>query len=202
VQVVPPGPDKRPLPPHENFPGYFSFLLVHMSGGTIAMLTMCLQLWPWLREHHPKWHRVSGRLYILGTLIGASAGLTIVWWAPQPGKVGAVCMLLFWLGTTITAYVAARQGNFARHRRFMLYSFAVAANNIWAIGTQMILTALHINIGYIYFAEFARWIPWVGNVFLVQWWLDRTANRPAPKPSGIESEPTAEQPLVPTSRAA
>jgi hypothetical protein len=172
--------DQLLLPPHADFPPYFPLLITHMSGGTLAMLTMCLQLWPWLRVHHPKAHRVTGLVYIAGAVIGGSAGLVIVWWAPASGKLGGVCMLLFWVTVTISAYVAARRGNYVAHRRFMLYSFAVVANNFWAFFSYLAIQKLGIVINPVYFLEYERWIPWVGNLMLVQWWLYRTARLRTP----------------------
>jgi hypothetical protein len=176
--------EQRPLPPHDNFPLYYPLLVIHMIAGAITMLTVCLQVWPWLRQHHPKVHRVSGRVYLLATLVSGGLGLVIVWWAPQAGKVGALCLLLFWLATSAAAYRAVRRGDYVRHRRYMLYSFAVATNNIVAFFGLLVIQALKIPLDMAYYAEAARWIPWVGNVMLVQWWLYRTARRPAPVPSG------------------
>jgi uncharacterized membrane protein len=171
------------LPPHEGFTAYYPLLITHMAAGTVAILTMVLQVWPWLRLRYPKVHRVSGRIYILGTVVSALAGLVIVWWAPQPGKLGGVCMLLFWLWVTTAALVYARRGQWGKHRRFMLYSFAIPLNNLWAFGAYYVLSKFQIEVDFNYFLEYSRWIPWVGNLMLVQWWLYRTARRPAPMPS-------------------
>lgn len=178
--------DQILLPPHANFPPYFPLLITHMSGGTLAMLTMVLLLWPWLRENRPRWHRVAGRIYVTGSVIGGSAGLVIVWFAPQSGKLGGVCMLTFWVATTLRAYVAAVRGNHVVHRRFMLYSFAVVANNFWAFGAFLLVQALHIPVATTYLLEFERWLPWVGNVMLVQWWLYRTARLRTPYSVALE----------------
>lgn len=186
AQVVGVPADQRPLPPHDDFPAYYPLLVVHMIGGTVAMFTMCLQLWPWLRQHHPRVHRVSGRLYVSGTIVSAVLGLIVVWWAPQPGKLGGVCMLLFWLVATVAAFRAIRRRNFVAHRRYMLYSFAVAANNLWAFFILMAIKALEIPLDMAYFAEGARWITWVGNLMLVQWWLYRTARRPKSRASIVD----------------
>lgn len=172
--------DQAPLQPHQGFPLYYPFLIVHISAGTVAMLTMVPQVWPWLRLHHPKAHRVIGRVYVIAAVVAATMALTIVWWAPKSGKVGALCLALFWLVSTVAAYRAARRGDFVKHRRFMLYSFAIATNNMWAAYSLMVMLALRIPVDPVYYAEAARWIPWVGNLMLVQWWLYRTARRQSP----------------------
>ncbi|MBE1489757.1 DUF2306 domain-containing protein [Plantactinospora soyae] len=133
---------KAPLQPHDNFPLYYPVLIVHMIGGTIAMLAVVPQVWPWLRTHHPKVHRTFGRIYLVGTLVAVATGLVVVWWAPKPGKTGALCLLLVWGATSAIGYHAARRRNFAKHRQFMLYSFAIAMNNIWAAFALIVLVAL------------------------------------------------------------
>ncbi|MGB3442464.1 MAG: DUF2306 domain-containing protein [Actinophytocola sp.] len=171
---------QAPLQPHENFPLYYPLLIVHMIAGTIAMLTMVLQVWPKLRQERPKVHRVSGRIYVVSVLVSAGLGFIVVWWAPQVGKVGALSLLLFWFVTTIAAYRAVRRGDLNKHRRYMLYSFAVSANNMWAFFALLLIQRFQIPLDMVYYQEAARWIPWVGNVMLVQWWLYRTARRRSP----------------------
>lgn len=165
---------QTPLPPHDNFPLYYPLLIIHMIGGTLSMLTMILQVWPWVRQRHPKVHRVSGRIYFVSVLVSSVLALVVVWWAPQPGQLGALCLSLFWLVTTVAAYRAIRRGDVAKHRQYMLYSFAVSASN-WAFFVLLVTQMFEIPLDIAYYQEGARWIPWVGNLMLVQWWLYRTA---------------------------
>jgi uncharacterized membrane protein len=172
--------DEQPIEPHGGFALYYPALVLHICGGSVAMLTMILQVWPWLRNNHPKVHRISGRVYVISALIAGCMALVIVWWAPKPGKDGALCLAIVLLATTIAGYRAARRRDWEKHRRYMLYSFAIAANNMWAVYVVMAMIALHIPVDPVYFPEAARWIPWVGNLMLVQWWLYRTAGRQSP----------------------
>ncbi|MDQ3787601.1 MAG: DUF2306 domain-containing protein, partial [Actinomycetota bacterium] len=174
--------EQAPLQPHDGFSLYYPLLIVHMIAGTIAMLTMVLQVWPWLRQHHINVHRLSGRIYFVSVMISGFIGLIVVWWAPQVGKVGALCLLLFWLATSIAGFRAVRRGDLNKHRRYMLYSFAVSANNMWAFFALLAIQEFHIPLDLVYYQEAARWIPWVGNVMLVQWWLYRTARRRSQAP--------------------
>lgn len=171
---------QQPIEPHQGFPLYYPALVLHICAGTVAMLTMVLQLWPWVRRNHPKVHRISGRVYVIAAMLAGCAALVIVWFAPKPGKVGALCLAIVLLATTFAGYRAARRRDFERHRRYMLYSFAIAANNMWAVYGVMLMVALHLPVDPVYFPEAARWIPWVGNLMLVQWWLYRTARTQSP----------------------
>lgn len=172
-------PDQAPVSPHPGFPAYYPLLIVHMTGGTIAMLTACLQVWPWMRRQHPKVHRVAGRMYVFaGTIPAFMAGMSIVWFAPPAGKLGVLFSVTGWLVTTVVGYVAIRRRNYALHRRFMLYSFAFVMNNIWGVAFSILWGWFDIQLTYTYLAEAARWVGWTVNLMLVQWWLERTARRP------------------------
>lgn len=53
-------PGRSRLPLREDFSLHFPLLVAHIGFGTIALITCCLQVWPWLRQKHPRVHRVSG----------------------------------------------------------------------------------------------------------------------------------------------
>ena len=55
----------QPLPP---FPGYYPLLVTHIFLGSVVLLAACLQVWPWLRQNHPRVHRTSGRIYVAAAL--------------------------------------------------------------------------------------------------------------------------------------
>ncbi|GIH75466.1 DUF2306 domain-containing protein [Planobispora longispora] len=172
-----------PLPDHQGFPLYYPLLVVHMIGGTLAMLTVILQVWPRIRVHHPTVHRISGRVYVVSALVSAVIGLIIVRFAPPVGQIGVVCATLLWFAFTLTGFVWARRRDWERHRRFMLYSFAIVMNNVWGVLIVNTIFAFGIQIDFNYLLEGARWIGWVANLMIVQWWLYRTAGRPLGLPA-------------------
>ncbi|GAB3463715.1 DUF2306 domain-containing protein [Actinophytocola sediminis] len=169
-----------PLPPHEGAAWYWPTLLIHMVFGTIAMITVVLQLWPWLRRNHRRVHRISGRFYVVSTLISGVCALSIVSFAPPVGRIGVSMATTLWMFTTTMAYIRVRQHRYAAHRRFMLYSFAIVMNNVW--GVVIVQTGMHLPTeqpaNFLVLIEAARWVGWVVNLMLVQWWLYHTENRP------------------------
>ncbi|GAB3473526.1 DUF2306 domain-containing protein [Amycolatopsis cihanbeyliensis] len=169
--------ETAPLPPHDGFPLYFPLLLIHMFFGTVAMITVVLQLWPWLRANHPRVHRISGRFYVVSALIGGCTGLVIVPFAPVVGQVGVSMATITWMAVTTMAFIRARQRQFAKHRRLMLYSFAIVMNNVWGVILGRIGLSMTDVIDINYVQETVRWVGWVGNLMLVQWWIYRTEDR-------------------------
>jgi len=175
-------PATAPTPPHDGFPLYYPLLLAHMGFGTVTMVTVVLQLWPWLRRNHPRVHRISGRFYVVAALISGVAALSIVRFAPPVGQIGVSMATLLWMFTTSMGFIRARQGRYAEHRRWMLYSFALVMNNVWGNLIVRGGLALPEPVGFLYLVEAARWVGWVVNLMLVQWWIYRTDRRPLPQP--------------------
>lgn len=69
-----------------------------------------------------------------------------------------------------------RRGDEARHRRWMLYSFAMAASFVWGV----VLTPFMLRPEqFPYLLELVRWIGPLANLGAAKWWLDRTAGRGA-----------------------
>lgn len=165
-----------PIPSHDGFPLYYPLLLIHIVLGTVAMLTVVLQVWPWVRLNHPAVHRASGRTYVVAALFTGVIGLVLAPFAPTTGKVGVVGATLAWLIATAIGFRMARKRRWVLHRRFMLYSFAIVMNNLWGVAIVGIGLPLQVELAYL--IESARWAGWVVNLALVQWWLYHTAERP------------------------
>jgi hypothetical protein len=166
-----------PIPPHDGFPAYYPLLLTHIVFGTISMIAVVLLVWPRIRLRHPAVHRVSGRIYVIAALVTGVVGLVLIPFAPAIGKVGVVGSTVTWLVVTVAGYRAVRAHRFVQHRRYMLYSFAIVMNNVWGLAIVNAGLAIDPQMDITYLAESARWVGWVGNLALVQWWLYRTANR-------------------------
>ncbi|GAA2076829.1 DUF2306 domain-containing protein [Actinomadura alba] len=170
--------ETAPIPPHEDYSLYYPTLLGHIGFGTIAMITVVLQVWPRVRLNHRRLHRFSGRIYVVSTLISGLLALSIVRFAPPVGQIGVSLATILWMGLTTMGFIRARQRRFAEHRRFMLYSFAIVMNN--TVGTFIVYVGLRLPdpIEVNYLLEAARWVGWVFNLILVQAWLNHTAKRP------------------------
>jgi hypothetical protein len=159
--------------PEENY----ALLVSHIFFGTIALGTLCLQVWPWLRRHHPAVHRWSGRLYVFaGALPCALIVAALVPLAGTPlGAVGQAIAAVGWLVTTIMGYLRARQRRYGAHRRWMLYSFAFALNIVWGRVFVIVLGLFNITNAAVFLqgGEASTWLGWVINLWLVRVWLDR-----------------------------
>ncbi|MFV2013414.1 MULTISPECIES: DUF2306 domain-containing protein [unclassified Micromonospora] len=160
---------------------HFGLLVAHVVTGNIAMVTVLLQLWPWLRRNLPQVHRISGRVYILaGALPSAALGLfALIPLRPNhSGSVGLGVMGLLWIVTTLVGWRMARQGRFAEHQRWMLYSFALALGTSWGRVVVSLLTAFPtLPVNFSLLVEVNNWLGWIMNLLIVHLWIESRAKR-------------------------
>jgi hypothetical protein len=171
-------PGRQQAPINPDLPGlHYGLILAHALFGTVAIVTVCLGVWPWLRIRHAAVHRWSGRLYVyFGALPSALLTLVLNYvHSGWHGDIGGYVQGGMWFLTTLIGQVAIRQRNYLRHRRWMLYSFAMTTSVIWGPIGERILPAGDFP----YLLELTRWAGWLVNLLVIKWWLDRTDRRGA-----------------------
>ncbi|MEJ2885819.1 DUF2306 domain-containing protein [Actinomycetospora sp. OC33-EN06] len=171
-----------PIPPER--PWKYTLLLLHVSFGSIALITACLQVWPWLRRRHPLVHRVSGNVYVVaGVLPSALSAVWLIAWID--GNEGAawmsrVVLNVFWVGSTVLGLVMARRGRWAEHRWYMVVSFALTMDVFTARFVSFTLLGFtSAQITDDEFLDMINWGAWTVNLVLAFWWLER-GRREAP----------------------
>lgn len=191
-------PSESRIPP--RFPGHYALLVLHIFFGSVALLTGCLQVWPWLRKNHPAVHRWSGRLYVFaGVLPAGLATLTFTWrgsFGPNQ-EVANTTLAVLWLAVTVAGYRTARARRFSEHREWMIRSFALAfsivTNRLW----QVVFILAFAPDGDPSSAQFAQaigvstWVSWLANLFLAEWWLRRTDRKRGPRNRSRQPVPRA-----------
>ena len=110
---------------HRALPPAF---LVHATSGGIALVAAGLQPWPTLRRHFPALHRVIGRVYVAAVALASLSGVAnaIAFDAPAAAKASLCLLCVIWLATSVAGQLAARRGDLARHRTWMLRSLALS----------------------------------------------------------------------------
>lgn len=186
-------PAQSRVPQPEGFPLHFPLLSLHVVFGSVAILTCCLQVWPWLRQRHPKVHRISGRLYVFAGVL-PSALLALVIGARTPfgpvAAVSGVMLATLWLLFTVAGYRMARQGRYADHRKWMIRSFAltigIITNRLWGAVCFLVLSPqVDTTFGGSEeamaqaSAGITTWFSWVTMLLVAQWWLERKPAKPA-----------------------
>lgn len=103
------------------------WLFLHISGGTLALLTGPLQFWTGLRQRSLTFHRWNGRLFLLGVAAGSagSIGLAVMAVGTWAFEVGLMGLASSWLVTTFMAYYSIRRGLVALHKEWMIRAYVV-----------------------------------------------------------------------------
>lgn len=104
-----------------------AWLLTHIAGGVIAILTGPVQLWLGLHNVKMELHRKLGYVYIFGMAIGSigAIGLSL---QTQGGPVfgsGLFFLAIAWITTTTMALVAIRKGLTDQHKEWTIRSYVV-----------------------------------------------------------------------------
>ena len=102
-------------------------LVLHLAGGGLAISAGLVQLWLGLTDRVGTLHRVLGRVYGAGVLMGSVGGfylaLTIPGHLPYSGGLFMLCIA--WVLTTGMALYAIRTRRIQQHREWMLRSYTV-----------------------------------------------------------------------------
>ena len=107
------------------------WLLPHGLAAACALLLGPFQFSDRLRQRYTKLHRVMGRFYVFGALIGGPAGVYIQYFeermgGPRSFTMAAAVDAILLAGTTLIAFSFILKGKVQQHRQWMTRSFAVA----------------------------------------------------------------------------
>ncbi|SRR5258708_35984335 len=154
--------------------------LTHMLIAPIALLLGPFQFIPELRARFPQAHRWSGRVYVTACVVAGIGGLAASPYAsggPVAG-LGFGILAVLWVGTTLGAWGAAMQRQFALHRLLMRFSYAMTFGAV----TLRLQIPLGLALGYPTYSAMSVWLAyssWIPNVIVVALYsMTKTLRRP------------------------
>lgn len=102
-------------------------LVPHLIGGLLAIFAGLVQIWLGLTDRVSTLHRVLGKVYGSGVLIGSLGGFYLALTIPGhlPYRVGLLGLNVAWLITTGMALYAISLRRVEQHREWMLRSYSV-----------------------------------------------------------------------------
>jgi uncharacterized membrane protein len=118
-------------------------VVVHIVSATVFAMLGAFQFSPRLRRRRPGWHRRAGRILVVA---GLGVALSALWLNQFFPKEGAAREVLYPLrmvfgvamvATIVLGFAAARRRDFARHRAWMIRSYAigiVAGTQVFTLG--------------------------------------------------------------------
>jgi len=116
--------------PMRGAPNYWAdrgWLLMHMTGGLMALLTGPWQFWTGFRVQYARLHRWTGRLFLIGVGLGSvgayhMAIVTTFGWAFGFSLLG---LATAWVTTAGMAYYAILKRRIAVHKEWMVRAYVV-----------------------------------------------------------------------------
>ncbi|MBI3546842.1 MAG: DUF2306 domain-containing protein [Gammaproteobacteria bacterium] len=162
-----------------NFQAHAGGVYLHVFAAALALLLGPLQFSSAWRQQNPRWHRWSGRVYlILGVLVGGLSGLYIAQFAfgGWIARSGFSLLALAWLFSGLMAYRAIRRADIFNHRRWMLRNFSLT----FAAVTLRIDLGLFSAAGVTFevFYPWLAWLCWLPNGMWAEWFISTKSNAP------------------------
>ena len=158
-------------------PGHFELLYVHMLGGTLMLFLGGVNLYVGATRKHFKFHKLVGRVYLLGGSIAAISAITM---ALSPAHKSDPSVMLTnlssslttlamaWLAAAVMGYRAVRNRRFDSHRDWMIRSYVLA----WAFVFCRIVSRVPA-VGELGGGQAFIWLSWVAPLLLcevaIQW---------------------------------
>jgi uncharacterized membrane protein len=143
-------------------------LMIHISAMFVALALGPFQFLRSFRNRHLKLHRLTGKAYITGAMIGAVGGIYMSFYSIADAWSG-VGFALLGIGVLITtgrAYFLIREGNVQEHREWMTRSFAL----ILAAVTLRIYVPVLEGASMSEYNAFAivGWASWLPNIIVAE----------------------------------
>lgn len=149
-------------------------IIVHIFGGSVALLAGPLLLWETFRNRFLKTHRLLGKFYVIGVLLSALTALYLTFTTAKLINFSYVfslqMLIAVWLTTTGFAYWAVRNKKMTQHKEWMIRSYITTL----AFIAQAFLFKIPFVQALGTFAEIfpsAVWFSWSMPMFAYQVYL-------------------------------
>ena len=166
----------------QAYVGYWwwkSAFYIHVFTAIFALMAGLVQFSKSFLRDHPLWHRIIGRLYAYDIIaINFPAGMVLAVFANGllPGRIAFVLLDSLWFSFTLVAVAAARKGQIARHREFMIRSYSMTFSAITLRLWKLILShSFRIDPVHLYMID--AWMGFVPNLLLAEWWIRNRRQR-------------------------
>ncbi|HOX81527.1 MAG TPA: DUF2306 domain-containing protein [Chryseolinea sp.] len=112
---------------NERFPGNEFWFVAHIVGATCSLFLGPIQFWKFIRTKYLKFHRLVGKIYVVGTLLAAVSAFRLALIFDCIACRFSLIPLSFLLFiTTALAWYTIKQKNIVAHKQFMVRSYSCA----------------------------------------------------------------------------
>jgi len=155
--------------------------MVHILPGVLFVTLGPLQFNAKLRKRHPKWHRLSGRIFLIAALIIGLSGLIMSFAMPAIGgplqAAATTVFSIYFLFALGKAFWHIRKREVPSHRHWMIraFSIGIAVATIRPIVGLFFATSRLSGLTPHQFFGMAFWIGFLLHAFLAEYWIRETA---------------------------
>ena len=172
------------MPPNARFDASPVPVVIHIVTAIVFAVLGAFQFSTRIRRRRPAWHRRAGRVLVVAGLGVALSALWLNQFFPREGAAREVLYpfrIVFGVAlvlTIVTGFLAARRRDFARHRTWMIRSYAIAL----VAGTQVFT----LGFGKIFFGTgdlptaLLMVSAWVINLAFAEWAIRKRPRRRTP----------------------
>jgi uncharacterized membrane protein len=108
------------------FNNQFWFVL-HIAAATCSLFLGPVQFWKFIRTKYIRFHRIAGKIYIIGSLLAAITAFRLALLFDCVGcRYSLIPLSILFFLTTSLAWYAIQQRNIMAHRQFMVRSYVCA----------------------------------------------------------------------------
>ena len=187
---------------HARHAGHFGFAWLHVFGGSMMLFLGLANLYVGSTRRFFRFHRLLGRLYLVGGGLGTLAAVVITssvnhqatgvvdfrgFGAFSNGTISLLSLSAAWLIAAGMAYRAARNRRFDSHRDWMIRSYVLVWAFVFCRLVGRVDGAQAMGGG-----EAFIWLSWVGPLLVCELALQWRAGSPTPgRPPQAAAPPTA-----------
>jgi hypothetical protein len=151
-----------------NFWPRRGWLLLHIIGGSLALLTGPFQFVSGLRRRYMTVHRWTGRSYLLGIGVGSIGATSLAFTTNgSPGwSLGLLALAGAWVITGAMAYASIRMRRISLHQEWMIRSYVVTFAFVlfrWLVDFESLQTVFGSEL-----SAAMLWASWVIPLMLVE----------------------------------
>jgi uncharacterized membrane protein len=169
--------------PDDLFARHPILTLIHIVPGLVFMILGPLQFSSTIRARHPRWHRWSGRVFVVCAVVIGISALVMSFGMPAIGGVNQAAattlFALFFLVALGKAFWHIRRREIALHREWMIRAFAIglAVATIRPIVGVFFATSRFSGLTPHEFFGTAFWIGFVLHLMAAEAWIRATTPR-------------------------
>ena len=146
-----------------------AWLLTHIAGGLVALLTGPAQLWLGLANQRMDLHRRLGLLYISGMIVGSigAIGLAVQTDFGWVFGAGLFFLAIAWILTTGLAFIAIRKRQVQQHKEWTIRSYVVTFAFVTFRVLYVVLQGAQIGDNTTQLA-FSSWVCWAVPLLITE----------------------------------